>query len=164
MNERAWSIFFNRIVIFIIDRLALNKGHEYRKTIRNRWYVKWYIIFHCCSIPFSSLHKSCIRIIYDFFLYLFIIYYTNSSFYFWLTCVNYFWDVSLLKKKFEIIASNNNVEKKLINKVIKPIYAIILFVYMVIFIEINIEQKLIHRSIYDFYNLRRMNTLKTTRG
>lgn len=33
------------------------------------------------------------------------------------------------KKKFEIIASNNNVEKKLINKVIKPIYAFILSIY-----------------------------------
>lgn len=35
------------------------------------------------------------------------------------------------KKKFEIIANNNNVEKKLTNKVIKPIYAFILSVYMV---------------------------------
>lgn len=37
----------------------------------------------------------------------------------------------IVKKKFEIIASNNNVEKKLTNKVIKPIYAFILSVYMV---------------------------------
>lgn len=35
----------------------------------------------------------------------------------------------IAKKKFEIIASNNNVEKKLINKVIKPIYAFILSIY-----------------------------------
>lgn len=35
----------------------------------------------------------------------------------------------IVKKKFEIIASNNNVEKKLINKVIKPIYAFILSIY-----------------------------------
>lgn len=35
----------------------------------------------------------------------------------------------IVKKKFEIIASNNNVEKKLINKVIKPIYAFILSLY-----------------------------------
>lgn len=34
-----------------------------------------------------------------------------------------------VKKKFEIIASNNNVEKKLLNKVIKPIYAFILSIY-----------------------------------
>lgn len=34
----------------------------------------------------------------------------------------------IVKKKFEIIASNN-VEKKLINKVIKPIYAFILSIY-----------------------------------
>lgn len=37
----------------------------------------------------------------------------------------------IAKKKFEIIASNNIVEKKLTNKVIKPIYALILSVYMV---------------------------------
>lgn len=35
----------------------------------------------------------------------------------------------IVKKKFEIIASNNYVEKKLINKVIKPIYAFILSIY-----------------------------------
>lgn len=35
----------------------------------------------------------------------------------------------IVKKKFEIIASNNNVEKKLINKVIKPIYAFIISIY-----------------------------------
>lgn len=35
----------------------------------------------------------------------------------------------IVKKKFEIIASNDNVEKKLINKVIKPIYAFILSIY-----------------------------------
>lgn len=35
----------------------------------------------------------------------------------------------IAKKKFEIIASNNIVEKKLINKVIKPIYAFILSIY-----------------------------------
>lgn len=35
----------------------------------------------------------------------------------------------IVKKKFEIIASNNNVEKKLLNKVIKPIYAFILSIY-----------------------------------
>lgn len=35
----------------------------------------------------------------------------------------------IVKKKSEIIASNNNVEKKLINKVIKPIYAFILSIY-----------------------------------
>lgn len=35
----------------------------------------------------------------------------------------------IAKKKFEIIASNNNVEKKLPNKVIKPIYAFILSIY-----------------------------------
>lgn len=35
----------------------------------------------------------------------------------------------IVKKKFEIIASNNNVEKKLINKVIKTIYAFILSIY-----------------------------------
>lgn len=35
----------------------------------------------------------------------------------------------IVKKKFEIIASNNNVEKKLRNKVIKPIYAFILSIY-----------------------------------
>lgn len=35
----------------------------------------------------------------------------------------------IVKKKFEIIASNNNVEKKLINNVIKPIYAFILSIY-----------------------------------
>lgn len=35
----------------------------------------------------------------------------------------------IVKKKFEIIASNNHVEKKLINKVIKPIYAYILSIY-----------------------------------
>lgn len=76
--------------------------------------------------------------------------------------------MSLLKKKFEIIASNNNVEKKLTNKVIKPIYAFILSVYMVSasdhFYWNKYRTKIIYRSIYDFHNLRRMNTLKTTRG
>lgn len=51
----------------------------------------------------------------------------------------------IAKKKFEIIASNNNVEKKLINKVIKPIYALFsLYIWSqlrIIFIEINVEQK-----------------------
>lgn len=35
----------------------------------------------------------------------------------------------IVKKKFEIIVSNNNVEKKLLNKVIKFIYVFIFFIY-----------------------------------
>lgn len=41
----------------------------------------------------------------------------------------------IVKKKFEIIVSNNNVEKKLINKVIKFIYVFIFFVYMVLVLD-----------------------------
>lgn len=51
----------------------------------------------------------------------------------------------IVKKKFEIIASNNNVEKKLINKVIKAylcIYSLYIWSQLrIIFIEINVEQK-----------------------